>query len=270
MKPLIKNIKIITLLLLLMASSCSTVPLTGRKQIALLPESQVISLSLTHYNSFIKTHKRSTNIRETQMVKSVGAKIAAAVKSYLKSKGQESLIDGYRWEYNLVVDPQPNAWCMPGGKIVVYTGILPYTKNAAGLAVVLGHEVAHAVARHGNERMSQQIAANYGAQLLATFIQNKPQETQVLFQQAYGLGAQYGIMLPYSRLHESEADKMGLVFMAIAGYDPHEAISFWERMSKVGGQKPPEIMSTHPSDATRIEALKKFLPIAMKYYNKNH
>jgi predicted Zn-dependent protease len=200
------------------------------------------------------------------MVKQVGQNIANAVKTFLKSKNKESLIEGYQWEYNLVEDPQPNAWCMPGGKIVVYTGILPYTKDAAGLAVVMGHEVAHAVARHGNERMSHQIVAQYGAQALNSFISDQPETSRILFQQAYGLGTQYGVMLPYSRMHESEADKMGLVFMAIAGYDPHNAVEFWERMSKSGGQKPPEIMSTHPSDETRMKALEEFMPEAMKYY----
>jgi predicted Zn-dependent protease len=155
---------------------------------------------------------------------------------------------------------------MPGGKIVIYTGILPYTKDASGLAVVMSHEVAHAVARHGNERMSHQIVVDYGAQFLGAFIQDKPQQTQVLFQQAYGIGSQIGVMLPYSRMHESEADKMGLIFMAIAGYDPQMAIGFWERMSKSGGQKPLELLSTHPSDDTRIQKLKEYMPEALKYY----
>ncbi len=255
-------------LLNIFIQSCNTVPVTGRKQISLMPEQDLISYSTINYTQFIKSSKLSTNRQQTELVKRVGRNISAAVESYLKSKGKEHLLDGYQWEYNLVDDPTPNAWCMPGGKIVVYTGILPYTKNEAGLAVVMGHEVAHAVARHGNERMSQQILVEYGAGALSTFISDKPQETQQLYQMAFGLGAQYGLMLPYSRLHESEADKMGLIFMAIAGYDPHEAIAFWERMSKSGGQKPPEILSTHPSDESRIQALKEFIPEAMKYYKK--
>jgi len=265
-----KRIYLLALVLIssIIYQACSTVPITGRKQISLLPEQDLIGMSFTNYSDFISSHEKSTNTAETQMVKEVGTNISNAVKSFLESKGKSNLLDGYQWEYNLIEDPTPNAWCMPGGKIVVYTGILPYTKDAAGLAVVLGHEVAHAVARHGNERMSQQIIVEYGASALNTFIQDKPQETQALYQTAYGLGAQYGVMLPYSRTHETEADKMGLVFMAIAGYNPETAIAFWERMSKSGGQKPPEFMSTHPSDETRIKNLKEFMPEAMKYYKK--
>jgi predicted Zn-dependent protease len=267
MKISILNIVTIAIIISLsIFESCSTVPLTGRKQVSLLPESQLIGQSLTSYGEFMSSHKLSTNAAQTKMVKKVGQDIANAVKTFLKSKNKESLIEGYQWEYNLVEDPQPNAWCMPGGKIVVYTGILPYTKDAAGLAVVMGHEVAHAVARHGNERMSHQIVAQYGAQALNSFISDQPETSKILFQQAYGLGTQYGVMLPYSRMHESEADKMGLVFMAIAGYDPHNAVEFWSRMSKSGGQKPPEIMSTHPSDETRMKALADFMPEAMNYY----
>ena len=249
--------------------ACNTVPVTGRKQVSLLPESDLITYSNLNYSEFIKSHQLSTNAAQTTMVKKVGKKISAAVEEFLKSKGKLDLLQGYEWEYNLVESPEPNAWCMPGGKIVVYTGILPYTQNEAGLAVVMGHEVAHAVARHGNERMSHQIIVEYGAGVLGTFINDKPEETQQLYQMAYGLGAQYGMMLPYSRMHESEADKMGLIFMAIAGYDPHQAIAFWERMAKSGGQKPPEFMSTHPSDQSRIQALKEFMPEAMKYYKNN-
>jgi len=271
MKIKLLNIATVVIIFsLVIFESCSTVPLTGRKQVSLLPESQLIGLSLTNYDEFMSSHTVSKNMAQTKMVKEVGQNIANAVKSYLKSQGKESLLEGYQWEYNLVDDPQPNAWCMPGGKIVVYTGILPYTKDAAGLAVVMGHEVAHAVARHGNERMSQQVVAQYGAQVLSSFISDKPEATQMIFQQAYGLGTQYGVMLPYSRMHESEADKMGLVFMSIAGYDPHNAVEFWERMSQIGGQKPPELMSTHPSDETRMKALADYMPEAMKYYKSKN
>jgi predicted Zn-dependent protease len=264
--------KLLLLAVILLSSviyqACNTVPITGRKQVSLLAEQDLIGMSLTNYSDFMSTHEKSNSITDSRMVKEVGENISNAVKSFLKSKGKSKLLEGYQWEYNLVEDPTPNAWCMPGGKIVVYTGILPYTKDAAGLAVVMGHEVAHAVARHGNERMSHQIIMQYGASALSTFINDKPQETQALYQMAYGLGAQYGVMLPYSRTHETEADKMGLVFMAIAGYNPQAAIEFWERMSKSGGQKPLEIMSTHPSDETRIQNLKDFMPEAMKYYKK--
>ena len=261
-------VKSLILVSILFIQACNTVPVTGRKQVSLLPEDQLIVMSLTSYSEFMSSHKTSGNIGQTQMVKGVGKNIANAVNTFLKSEGKESLVAGYQWEYNLVEDAEPNAWCMPGGKIVVYSGIMPFTKDAAGLAVVMGHEVAHAVARHGNERMSHQIAMEYGAQFLSTFMTEKPEQTKVIFQQAYGIGAQYGVMLPYSRMHESEADKMGLIFMAIAGYDPQTAIAFWERMAQSGGSKPPEIMSTHPSDATRINTLKEFMPEAMKYYKK--
>lgn len=248
--------------------SCNTVPVTGRKQISLLPEQDLIGLSFTNYAEFMAAHEKSDDAVNSAMVQEVGKNISNAVHEFLKSKGKLSLLDGYQWEYNLVEDPTPNAWCMPGGKIVFYTGILPFTQDAAGLAVVMGHEVAHAVARHGNERMSQQVVLQYGSQFLSTFIKDKPEETQVLYQQAYGLGAQYGVMLPYSRTHETEADKIGLIFMAMAGYNPQTAIAFWERMSKSGGEKPMEILSTHPSDDTRIQTLKEFMPEAMKYYKK--
>ena len=261
-------VKSLILISILFMQACNTVPVTGRKQVSLLPEDQLIVMSLTSYSEFMSSHKTSGNIGQTQMVKGVGKNIANAVNTFLKSEGKESLVAGYQWEYNLVEDAEPNAWCMPGGKIVVYSGIMPFTKDAAGLAVVMGHEVAHAVARHGNERMSHQIAMEYGAQFLSTFMTEKPEQTKVIFQQAYGIGAQYGVMLPYSRMHESEADKMGLIFMAIAGYDPQTAIAFWERMAQSGGSKPPEIMSTHPSDGTRINTLKEFMPEAMKYYKK--
>jgi predicted Zn-dependent protease len=259
----------LTFAILFFINSCSTVPLTGRKQVNLLPESQMVSMSLTNYADFLKTHKLSTNKEETAMVKRVGKNISEAVTKFLKSKGKEKLVKDYSWEFNLVEENVPNAWCMPGGKVVVYTGILPFTKNDTGLAVVMGHEIAHAVARHGNERMSQGLLVQFGGMALDVALREKPEQTRALFMQAYGAGAQVGLLLPYSRLHESEADKLGLVFMAMAGYDPHEAIKFWERMSKAGGQKPPEILSTHPADETRIKDLKAYLPEAMKYYNKN-
>ena len=267
-KPHYKLFTSLTLLILLFINSCSTVPLTGRKQVHLLPESQMVAMSLTNYDEFIKSHTLSKDTAKTAMVKRAGKNISVAVASFLKSKGKESLVKDYAWEFNLVEENVPNAWCMPGGKVVVYSGILPFTKDETGLAVVMGHEIAHAVARHGNERMSQGLLVQFGGMALDVALQDKPEETKALFMQAYGVGAQVGVLLPYSRLHESEADKLGLVFMAMAGYDPHEAIKFWERMAKAGGQKPPEILSTHPADETRIADLKAYLPEAMKYYKK--
>jgi predicted Zn-dependent protease len=248
--------------------SCSTVPVTGRKQVSLLPESQMVSMSLTNYNEFLKSSTLSKDATKTAMVKRAGLNISTAVEKFLKDNGKEKLLKNYAWEFNLVEDNTPNAWCMPGGKVVVYTGILPYTKTEAGLAVVMGHEVAHAVAKHGNERMSQGLVVQFGGMALDAALKEKPEQTRALFMQAYGVGSQVGVLLPYSRLHESEADKLGLIFMAMAGYDPNEAVAFWERMAKAGGQKPPEIISTHPSDESRIQALKDFMPEALKYYKK--
>ena len=254
------------IVVLIIINACSTIPITGRKQLNLYPESEMISMSLTQYDEFLKENKLSTNKEQTAMVKSVGQKIAKAVEEYMTQNNLQSRVEGFQWEFNLVVeDETPNAWCMPGGKVVVYTGLLPYTKTEAGLAVVMGHEIAHAVARHGNERMSQQMGMQLGQIALATALQEKPEQTQQIFMSAYGVGSQLGVMLPYSRLHESEADKMGLIFMAMAGYDPNVAVEFWERMAQSGGQKPPEFLSTHPSDQTRIKDLKKFIPEAMKY-----
>ena len=259
----------ISFIALLIIYGCSKVPLTGRKQLHMLPETSLISLSLTTYNNFLNSHKLSNDTKNSELVKKVGTRIANAVKLFLKQQHKSKLIKDYKWEFNLIEDNTPNAWCMPGGKVVVYTGILPYTKNENGLAVVLGHEIAHAIARHGNERMSQQLLYQLGGMSLAVAMKEKPQETQKLFMTAYAITGQVGILLPYSRLHETEADKLGLVFMAMAGYDPRNAIEFWERMKSIGGQKPPEFLSTHPSDEKRIKNIKEFLPEALKYYKPN-
>ncbi len=252
---------------LLLTLACSKVPVSGRKQVNLLPESELMSMSLTDYRQFMNENKVSTNTANVQTVQRVGNNIANAVVTYLRSKKMSDRIEGYKWEFNLVEDNTVNAWCMPGGKVVVYTGILPVTQTDAGLAVVMGHEIAHAVARHGNERMSQQMLVQMGGIALDVATANKPAETRNLFMAAYGAGSEVGIMLPYSRLHETEADKLGLIFMAIAGYNPDEAVNFWKRMSAASkGQKPPEILSTHPSDQTRINDLQAYLPEARKYY----
>lgn len=256
------------LILIAFVQSCSTVPLTGRKQLNIVPESQMLSMSFTSYEQFLKSNKISSDQRATASVKSVGQNIAEAVTKYFNEHNLADRLDGYKWEFNLVDDKTPNAWCMPGGKVVVYTGILPYTQDDNGLAVVMSHEIAHAVARHGNERMSQQLLAQFGNIALDELIKNKPEQTQGIFDAAYGVGAQYGVMLPFSREHELEADHLGLIFMAMAGYNPQTAVQFWERMSQTGGQKPPEFLSTHPADQTRIDKIKSYLPEVMKYYNK--
>lgn len=250
-------------------SACSRVPITGRSQINLIPGSSMLSMSLQQYDQFLKENKVSTNQEQTQQVKRVGAKIQNAVERYFAAGGLSEHLAGYKWEFNLVEDKQINAWCMPGGKVVVYTGLLPVAKNETGLAVVMGHEIAHAIAEHGNERMSQGLLAQLGGVALSTALATKPALTQQLWMTAYGAGAQYGAILPYGRLQESEADQLGLVFMAMAGYDPNEAVAFWERMAaQKGGQSPPEFLSTHPSDATRIANIKRLIPKAMEYYKK--
>jgi predicted Zn-dependent protease len=257
------------LLSVLIFQACTVVPLTGRKQLNLMPESEMIAMSLTSYNTFMKENPPSADKKNTNIVKEVGSDIAASVTKYFADNNLSDRLTGYQWEFNLVKDDAtPNAWCMPGGKVVVYSGLLPYTQDKNGLAVVISHEIAHAVARHGNERMSQEMVAQMGGMALNVAIKEKPEETKNIFNAAYGLGAQYGVMLPYSRDHELEADRLGLIFMAMAGYDPQTAIAFWERMASMGGQKPPEFMSTHPADATRIRKINAALPEAMKYYKK--
>jgi predicted Zn-dependent protease len=233
-------------------------------------EQELIAMSLTEYKKFLDKNKISSDQTQTALVKKVGNRIATNMttffKTYQKGKFYERVKD-YQWEFNLIQDNTVNAWCMPGGKVVVYTGLLAVTQSEEALAVVMGHEIAHAIARHGNERMSQQIKAQLGGIAVAVAVGSKPQETQDIFNAAYGIAGQLEL-LRYSRKHETEADKIGLVFMALAGYQPSAAIPFWERMAKAseGVAKPPEFLSTHPSDATRINELKAWMPEAMKYF----
>ena len=248
--------------------SCTRVPITNRRQVNMLPEGTLIGMSITNYRDFLsKNPAASSSGADAQMVKRVGEKIAKAVTQFMSSKRQAKRIKDYKWEFNLVSQKEMNAWCMPGGKVVVYSGIMPVTKDETGLAVVMGHEISHAIARHGNERMSQMLIVNVGMAGLAVALSSKPKETNDVFLSAYGIGSTLGV-LKYSRVHESEADKLGLVFMAMAGYNPAEAVAFWERMSKQGGAKMPELLSTHPSDQTRIKEIRDFLPVAMKYFKK--
>lgn len=260
----------VTLLVVLLwiFQSCGTVPMTGRSQMAFLPESSMVEMSLTSYSQFLNENKVSVNRTQTDVVKRVGTRIAAAVEEYLKLNGFQDRIGDFKWEFNLVESEEVNAWCMPGGKVVFYTGILPLTQNDAGVAVVMGHEIAHAVARHGNERMSQQLLIQMGGVALSEAVKQKPQETQTLFLAAYGAGSQLGVILPYSRKHEYEADRMGMMFMAMAGYNPQEAPTFWARMSQLGSSNTPEFLSTHPVSEKRIEALNGLIPEAMTYYKK--
>lgn len=258
---------VIALVFIISLSSCATNALTGSSQLSLVSEKELQGLSAKQYAEFIGSHEiiALNKDERSAMVQRVGKKIASAVNKYFSDKNNLAALEGYAWEYNLVKDSAINAWCMPGGKIVVYTGILPYTLNENALAIVMGHEVSHALLQHGNKRMSESMIQQLGGVALATALSKKPAQTQDLFMKAYGVGTELGIMLPFSRSQELEADRYGLIWAAIAGYDPNEAIHFWERMQKSSSQKPPEFLSTHPSDATRIEKIKSFLPEALTY-----
>ncbi len=255
-------------LLALLVYYCSTVPITGRKQLSLIPASEINALSFQQYGEFLKQSKLSEDKEAVSMVRRVGINIQKAVEDYFAKNNMMNQLQGYQWEFNLVESEEINAWCMPGGKVVVYTGILPVTKDETGLAVVMGHEIAHAVAQHGAERMSHGLLQQLGGMALSVALQNEPETTRNIFLAAYGIGSTVGAILPFSRTHESEADRMGLVFMAMAGYNPEAAIDFWTRMSQSGGAKPPEWLSTHPSDETRISDIRKYLPEALQYYKK--
>lgn len=268
MKAAAKRIGFLLILLALVVS-CAHVPLTGRRQLTLIPTSTMLSMSFQQYNEFLSSHQMSANRTQREVVRRVGRGVQGAVETYFREEGMSSELAGYEWDFSLVESNEVNAWCMPGGKVVVYTGILPVTKTETGLAVVMGHEVAHAVARHGNERMSQLLIAQLGGMALSEALKEKPEKTRELWMTAYGVGAQLGAILPYSRLHEKEADRLGLIFMAMAGHDPNEAVAFWQRMAEMkGGAAPPEFLSTHPSDETRIREIRKSLPEAMQHYRR--
>lgn len=262
------------LLLTLLVSSCgttSTVPVTGRQHSLLVDDQQVLSLSTQQYTQYMQTAKPSTNAANTKLVKTVGQRLATAVETYLRNNGFASEIKNFAWEFNLVADKQVNAFCMPGGKIVVYEGLLPVTQDEASLAVVLGHEIAHAVAKHSAEQMSTQLRQQYGAQIASQVLNSVAPNSTTLTGLA-GLAAQMGFNfanLKYSRDNETEADVMGLIFMAMAGYDPQKAIPFWQRMAASSGNKnASDLFSDHPSDAKRIASLQKVMPQALKYYKK--
>jgi len=265
-----RNIMLVLFLAItIFTNSCSTVPVTGRKQLSIIPSSQLMALSFQQYDQFLNENKVEKNSAQALRIKRIGGKIQKAVEQYFAEKNMSDHLNGYAWEFNLVNNDQVNAWAMPGGKVVFYTGILPICKDDAGIATVMGHEIAHAIAEHGGERMSQGLLVQLGGMGLQAALENEPELTQQLAMAAFGLGAQVGIMLPFSRLHESEADHLGLIFMAMAGYNPNESVSFWERMAaQKGGNAPPEFLSTHPSDETRIKDLKKLIPEAMQYYKK--
>ena len=262
-----KRSLLFTLLAVFVLVSCSKVPITGRKQLNLLPASQMMEMSATAYGEFLAENPPlpSSNA-DAQKVERVGIKIAQAVETYLNNNGYKKMVKEFNWEFHTVQDPTVNAWCMPGGRVVFYTGILPICQDETGIAVVMGHEVAHAVAHHGNERMSQQMGIQAAGMTLDILLQQKPELTRELLLQSFGIGTGLGT-LAYSRSHETEADKLGLIFMAMAGYNPQEAPNFWTRMSEQsGGGAPPEILSTHPADATRIKNLNDYMPKALEYY----
>ncbi len=251
---------------LLLCQSCSEVAITGRQQLNLVPDSMIAQMSSQQYQEFLSQNKLNTNASDTAMIQRVGLRLADAVGRYCRQQGIYDRIQGYQWEFNLIESKEKNAFAMPGGKVVVYTGLLPVTQDETGLAVVMGHEIAHVIARHGNERMSQGLLVEFGGMALSKAMQSRPAATQDLFMRSYGYGAQLGFLLPYSRIHESEADRMGLIFMAMAGYDPRKSVDFWERMSQGNQGQPVELLSTHPADATRIADIKQHLPEAMYYY----
>ncbi len=248
--------------------ACSTNAVTGRKQLALFPESTLQQEALSQYQSFLSQSKvvASSNNKDAEMVKRVGSRIAQAITSYYSQKGLSKELEGYKWEFNLVDNKEVNAWCMPGGKVVVYTGLLPVTQNEAALAVVLGHEITHAVAHHGNERMSQ-VSIAQGLEVAGNIFTQNNQKANAIFNNVFGPGAQVGVLLPNSRNQEYEADHFGLIFSAMAGYNPKEAIAFWQRMAQAGGaNKPPEFLATHPSDENRIAKIQGYMDEALSYY----
>jgi predicted Zn-dependent protease len=261
-----KNI-LFALIIAGLMGGCATNAVTGRKQLSLVPESELQLMATNQYQTFLKENKTlpSSN-SQAAMVDRVGERIANAITKYYTSQGKGSVLEGYKWEFNTVDSKEANAWCMPGGKVVVYTGLLPITQSETALAIVMGHEIAHAIASHGNERMSQGMIQQLGGTALQVALSQKPAETQNIFLTAYGVGSQLGALLPFSRKQETEADHYGLIFAAMAGYDPQEAVPFWERMEKQAGSAPPEFLSTHPSNESRIRKIKQEMPEAMKYY----
>jgi predicted Zn-dependent protease len=259
---------ILSTLVMMLVVACTTNPITGRSQLSLVSEGEVQNMAKSEYQTFLSQNKvvSANSSRDAEMVRRVGSRIASAITQYYAQQGLSKELEGYQWEYNLVDNKEANAWCMPGGKIVVYTGLLPMTQNEAALAVVLGHEITHAVAHHGVERMSQGLVQQLGGAALSVALANKPAETQNLFLQAYGVGSSVGVMLPFSRKQEYEADHYGLIFAAMAGYNPREAIALWQRMQAASGSRPPEFLSDHPAEGNRIARLQQYMPEALKYY----
>ncbi|MGY0407031.1 MAG: M48 family metallopeptidase [Polaribacter sp.] len=258
----------ILMLTVFLFMECSTVPITGRKRINFVSDAEVLPASFAQYKGFLKENKLSNNRAMTNQIKKVGKNISAAVDRFMRANNMVAEANSYKWEFNLIEDKTVNAWCMPGGKVVFYTGIMPICANDDGIAAVMGHEIAHAFAKHGQERMSQGKLQQYGGLAVALGTSGKSKQTQQIWNTAFGVGSGLG-MLKFSRMHEQEADRLGLVFMIMAGYDGREAAEVWVRMSKGSkGKSQPEILSTHPSNASRIQDLRSYLPIAKKYAAK--
>lgn len=262
-------VKLCFLLLIpvLLVVGCGKVPLTDRQQLLLISDTDLEQQGALQYAELLSKSKVApASSAGAQSVARVGGRLARAVDQFVIEKGISPNGTGYRWEFVLIDDPTPNAFCLPGGKIAVYTGLLPVTRDDAGLAVVISHEIAHALARHSNERLSQMLLVQYGGAHLSEAVKNNPEETRKNIMTAFGLGANIGVLLPYSRAQETEADRIGLALMAYAGYDPHRALDFWARMAELGGSGMPEFLSTHPLDQARIGSIKADIPEAMKYY----
>ena len=269
MKHTLKSRLLVLCCLLLLLSGCTEVAITGRKQFNLVPDSTMNSMGFQSYSEFLTQNTLSKDYSKTQMVKRVGSRIQKAVEQYCAQNNLSDSLKGYQWEVNLIEDDQLNAWAMPGGKMVVYTGLLKVTQSEAGLATVVAHEIAHVFAKHGAERMTQGLIVEMGGVALSKALANRPDKTKNIFMKSYGAGAQVGLLLPYSRIHESEADHLGLIFMAMAGYNPNEAVNFWQRMSVAKqGSQTLEILSTHPADSTRIRNIQQLIPKAMQYYKQ--
>ncbi len=245
-------------------SACAKNPFTGKRTMAFVPNSQLFPTAFSQYSQFLNENNVVTGTKDAEMISRVGQRIAVAAERWLSANGNTGYLKDYKWEYNLVNDATVNAWCMPGGKIVFYTGILPIAANEAGVAAIMGHEVAHALANHGQQRMSAGMLQQFGA--VAGNVVIKNEQSRNAFNQYYGIGSQVGAMLPFSRSHETESDEIGIYLMAVAGYNPDEAAQLWKRMkansAKSGGQAPPEFMSTHPANDTRIANLTKLAPKA--------
>jgi len=260
---------ILVISLLLLVVSCKTNPFTGERNLNFVSNDQLFPTSFEQYNQFLSEAQVVNNTEEARQVKRLGADIVKAAERYLNSNGYQGFMNDFNWEFNLVKDEQANAFAMPGGKVVVYTGILDEAKNTNGLATIMAHEIAHALADHGAQRMSAAQAQQVVGAVGAAAVSGRSENTQQIFAQAYGLGSQIGVMLPFSRSHEAEADRIGLTLMAIAGYDPREAPELWKRMqANSGGQAPPEFMSTHPSTQTRISNLTQWAPEAIQEARK--